>query len=115
MKTISTDKLKSLRKSSGGFLLIDVTSREAFDKDHIPGARSVPLGSEDFVEAVRQTASGSRTRKIVLYCAGPQCDASAKAARLLVDGGFTDVLDYEGGLSSWNENKNARTPLRSKS
>lgn len=114
MKTISTDKLKSLRKSNEGFLLIDVLSKEGFDKDHIPGARNVPLDSSDFVKAVELKASGSRTRKVVLYCGSPECDASSKAAQMLVDGGFTDVHEYEGGLSTWNEHKKARVPLGTK-
>jgi len=108
IKTISTEKLRSLRKSTEGFLLIDVLSKERFDKDHIPGARNVPLDSKDFLQAVAQKASGSKNRKVVLYCGGPECDASSKAAQMLVAGGFTKVLEYEGGLASWNESQGSR-------
>ncbi|MBL8729690.1 MAG: rhodanese-like domain-containing protein [Planctomycetes bacterium] len=107
-KTISTEKLQTLRKSAEGFLLIDVTSKESFDKDHIPGARSVPLDVADFVGAVAEKASGSKARKVVLYCSGPDCDASTKAVKKLVGGGFTSVIEYEGGLAAWNESKKAR-------
>ncbi len=107
-KTISTEKLQTLRKSAEGFLLIDVTSRESFDKDHIPGARSVPLDAEDFASAVAEKASGSKARKVVLYCSGPDCDASTKAVKKLMAGGFTSVIEYEGGLAAWNESKKAR-------
>jgi len=107
-KTITTEKLQTLRKSGEGFLLIDVVAKEGFDKDHIPGARNVPLASADFVQAVAQRASGSKTRKVVLYCDNDKCDASSKAVQMLVDDGFTNVIEYEGGLSSWNESKNAR-------
>jgi len=107
-KTITTEKLKSLRKSTEGFLLIDVVAKEGFAKDHIPGAFNVPLASDDFVRAVALKASGSKTRKVVLYCDNSKCDASSKAVQMLVDDGFTNVIEYEGGLSSWNESKNAR-------
>ena len=113
-KTITTEKLQSLRKSAEGFLLIDVVTKEGFDKDHIPGARNVPLASDDFVQAVARKASGSKTRKVVLYCDNSRCDASSKAAQMLVDDGFTNVFEYEGGLSSWNESKNARLALAAK-
>ena len=107
-KTITTEKLQSLRKGTGGFLLIDVTSKESFDKDHIPGARSVPLDCVDFAGAVAEKASGSKARKVVLYASGPDSDQSSKAAKKLATNGFTDVVDYAGGLSAWNESKRAR-------
>lgn len=107
-KTISTEKLQTLRKNATGFLLIDVTSKESFEKDHIPGARSVPLEEGDFAAAVAEKASGSKGRKIVLYCSGSGCDASTKAMKKLIDDGFTSVLAYEGGLAAWNASKQAR-------
>lgn len=107
-KTISTEKLQSLRKGASGFLLIDVLDRDSFAKDHIPGARNVPLDTADFPAAVAEKAAGSKSKRVVLYCSGPNCDASSKAMRLLVDSGFTDVYEYEGGLASWNESKRAR-------
>ncbi len=108
IKTITTDALKKLRKGAEGFVLIDVLPKEQFDRDHIPGARNVPLDSEDFVALVGQKVSGGRNRKVVLYCGGPDCDASSRAARLLVTGGFTNVFAYAGGMASWRESERAR-------
>jgi len=102
-RTITTDGLKKLRKSAEGFVLIDVLSKEQFDKDHIPGARNVPLDSQDFVGPVADKASGSKNRKVVLYCGSRDCDASAKGVKLLMSNGFTAVSAYEGGLASWRE------------
>ncbi|MEO6595421.1 MAG: rhodanese-like domain-containing protein [Planctomycetota bacterium] len=111
-KTISTEKLRHLRKSSEGFLLIDVLPKESFDKDHIPGARNVPLDTADFSAAVAHTASGSKARKIVLYCSGPECDASTEAAKLLMAGGFTNIVEYEGGMSEWNLRKQQKAKVQ---
>ena len=77
-----------------------------------PGARNVPLDTDDFVDGVVQKASGSKIRKVVLYCASPTCDASTQAATLLITAGFTNVIEYEGGLSAWNTKK-AATPRAS--
>lgn len=107
-KTITTDTLQKLRKSDADFLLIDVVDTAGFAKDHIPGARNVPLTLPDFAHAVATKASGSRTRKTILYCAGPHCDASTRAATQLVAKGFTNVFEYEGGLAEWNDSKRAR-------
>lgn len=114
-KTISTEKLQSLRKGTEGFLLIDVLDKAAFDHDHIPGARNVPLDTEGFPKVVADKNAGSKTRRVVLYCAGTDCDASAKAAKLLVADGFTNVVLYEGGLAAWNESKRARLARAEKS
>ncbi len=113
-KTISTEKLQSLRKGTEGFLLVDVLTKEEFAKDHIPGARNVPLDTVGFAQSVADKAAGSKTRKVVLYGSGGANDASSKAARLLVDDGFTNVIEYEGGLASWNESKRARLSMRTK-
>ena len=110
LKTITTDRLHALRKGTEGFLLIDVSPKAAFGENHIPGARNVPLDADDdagFVAGVALKASGSKTRKVVVYCAGPACDASSRGARLLVAAGFTSVFDYEGGLAGWTTRKTA--------
>jgi rhodanese-related sulfurtransferase len=44
----------------------------------------------------------------VLYGAGPGCDAAGEAVQKLVTGGFTNVIEYDGGLAAWNESKRAR-------
>ena len=113
-KTISTEKLHALRKAPEGFLLIDVLGKEEFAKDHIPGARNVPLDTVDFAKVVADRAGGSKTRRVVLYGRGNACPVSAKAVRLLAAANFTHVVEYEGGLAAWNESKRARLAHASK-
>lgn len=107
-KTITTEKLQTLRKGAEGFLLVDVHDQAAFARDHIPGARNVPLDTVGFAAVVAEKNAGSRSRRVVLYSAGAGCDACAKAAKLLVTDNFTNVVQYEGGLAAWNEQKRAR-------
>ncbi len=111
-KTISTEKLHTLRKGTDGFVLIDLLGKDEFAKDHIPGARNVPADTPDFAKAVADKAAGSKTRRIVLYGRGNACELSAKACRLLTNANFTNVVDYEGGLAAWNESKRARLAAR---
>jgi rhodanese-related sulfurtransferase len=107
-KTISTEKLQTLRKANEGFVLIDVLSKADFDLDHIPGARNVPVDSADFAKSVAEKGAGSKTRKVVLYGRGGNCDAAARGAKLLGQACFTNVVEYEGGMQAWNESKRAR-------
>jgi phage shock protein E len=113
-KTITTEKLHSLRKGTDGFLLLDVLGKDEFAKDHIPGARNVPLETVDFAKAVAEKAAGSKTRRVVVYSRGTQCDAAARAARLLTGANFTNVVEYQGGLAAWNESKAARLAANAK-
>jgi len=59
------DVIKRVKGESGGgeFVLLDVRSRDAFAKAHIPGAFSVPL---DELSAL--TAQLPRDREVVTYC-----------------------------------------------
>jgi rhodanese-related sulfurtransferase len=113
-KTISTEKLHTLRNGTERFLLIDLLGKDEFAKDHIPGARNVPADTPEFAKAIADKAAGSKTRRMVLYGRGNGCELSAKACRLLTTANFTHVIDYEGGLAAWNESKRARLAARAK-
>lgn len=107
MKNITRDDLKRMNETDHeDFVLINVLPREAFNKEHIRTSINVPLQSEDFAEQVERVV-GSKERKVVLYCASFDCDASPKAAKELEKAGFTQVLDYEGGTRDWFEKKQA--------
>jgi len=44
----------------------------------------------------------------ITYCASFECQASTKAAEKLVSLGYSNVLDYKGGLKDYKE---ARLPV----
>lgn len=62
------------------FVLINVLSPEQFNEKHIRTSINVPAANADFVETVEEVA-GSKDRKVVVYCASFDCDASPNAAR----------------------------------
>jgi rhodanese-related sulfurtransferase len=99
MRTITTLELTNMRERDRP-LIINVLDREHFVEAHIPNSENVPVGDEDFLERVEALAV-SKTAPVVVYCAGPDCNASPNAARLLEDAGFTRVYDYEGGMRDW--------------
>lgn len=79
-----------------GFVLVDVRSREAFDKGHLPGAINIPQ--------VRLTAPKladyEQNTLFVVYCAGPHCNASTRAAIRLARLG-RPVKEMIGGTAGW--------------
>ena len=59
-----------------GFVLVDVRSSEAFAKGHLPGAVHIPYPS---LTSERLHSYPEHTL-FVVYCAGPHCNASTRAA-----------------------------------
>ncbi|MBJ7277858.1 rhodanese-like domain-containing protein [Marinobacter salarius] len=107
MKSISRDDLKQMNETEHeDFVLINVLPRNAFNREHIRTSISVPVEEPSFLEQV-EAVTGSKDRKIVVYCANFKCDASPKAAKKLEDAGFTEVYDYEGGTEDWFSRKRA--------
>ncbi|WP_280553438.1 rhodanese-like domain-containing protein [Halomonas sp. 25-S5] len=101
MKAITRDELKIMNEiEHEDFVLLNVLPRDAFNKQHIRTSINMPVKDENFVDKVADVV-GSKERKVVVYCANFDCDASPKAARKLEEAGFTQVYDYEGGTQDW--------------
>ncbi|MFO8002688.1 rhodanese-like domain-containing protein [Thioalkalivibrio sp.] len=77
------------------FVLVDVRPAEAFEVEHIPGARNMPL-----TEITQPTTAGSVAggRTLVLYDAGTT--EAAQAATLLRVAGI-DAQSLQGGFRDW--------------
>jgi rhodanese-related sulfurtransferase len=96
VKSIDRQELKA-RLDRGDDLKLVMTLPEAeFNLKHIPGSIRCYAPSE--APAVLQPEDD-----IVVYCSCPECPASATAARLLEQHGFTNVLHYRGGIVDWEE------------
>jgi rhodanese-related sulfurtransferase len=107
MHALSREELQNMMKDPDqDFVLINVLSAEDFNRQHIRNSVNVPLKLQSFADLVAEIA-GNRERKIVVYCANFNCDASTRAATELEAEGFTDVYDYEGGTKDWFEHQQA--------
>jgi rhodanese-related sulfurtransferase len=102
MRTINAMELRDRLNLSENMLLLNALTREEFEREHIPGSDNIPVDAPDFLHEVERLA-GSRERPIVVYCAGPECHASERAARMLDDAQFTNVSRFEGGLKVWKK------------
>ena len=75
--------------------IIDVRSRDAFNKAHITGAISFPLN--ELVE--RALFNLELERDIYIY--GTIDEETANAAQLLEKAGYKNVAQLLGGLAAW--------------
>jgi rhodanese-related sulfurtransferase len=104
MQTISRQQLETMNEEAkDDFVLANVLPPKAFNEQHIRTSINVPHEDPDFTDVMEKVAGG-KSRRIVVYCASSDCDASEKAARKLDEAGFRDVLDYAGGTRDWLEN-----------
>lgn len=99
VKQVTRDELVRLRSAGNKMRLVDVLGTESYEKEHIPGAISIPL-----VELERKAARLlDKNDTVVVYCASFDCKASTTAAEKLSSLGYKFVLDYKGGLKDYKE------------
>jgi rhodanese-related sulfurtransferase len=94
---ITRDELGKKRSEGEPFVLVDVLSHDHFERVHLPGAVNVPL---DRIRELAPLLFGIDD-EIIVYCANLHCTASPTAAKLLEQIGFTNILDFAGGIQEW--------------
>jgi rhodanese-related sulfurtransferase len=93
-KTISVSDANAMIQSSPNLLVVDVRTSQEYAQGHLKGAMNIPLS-----DLPVQIGGLDRNRPILVYCqTGVR---SAQAATMLVNAGFTQVYDMEGGLTAW--------------
>mgnify|MGYP001822721623 FL=1 len=79
-------------------VILDVRSPEEYAEGHIPGAINVPY---DQIAANLDSLESFLTAEVVVYCrTGRRAGVAEKALR---EAGFTQVVDLEGHMTTWNE------------
>ena len=91
---IDTETTRAMAEA--GAQLVEVLPEEAYRREHLPGAVSLPLA-----EIARAPKVLDTTRPVIAYCHGHQCDLSPRAAAHLELLGFLDVYDYVDGKVAW--------------
>lgn len=81
-----------------GFVLLDVRSRELFEKGHVPGAVHLPHWE---IGEARLAAYDAATL-FVVYCAGPHCNGAQKGMLKLARLG-RPVKEMIGGVEGWKD------------
>jgi rhodanese-related sulfurtransferase len=96
MKRISTEEL-SERLESGLSAVFDVRGDVEYERAHIPGTMTAPLGSLVF----RVARVMNPDSFVAVYSAGKDCGLAAQAAQRLENLRLTNVYYYEDGLEGW--------------
>lgn len=76
--------------------IIDVRTPEEFAQGHLEGAVLVDYNAPGFREAIAELP---RDESYVIYCRSG--NRSAGARQVMVELGFEDVADIDGGVTAW--------------
>ncbi len=106
LQVVDLNQVKQLLQdpgfTNGSIIVVDSRSDEDYQAGHIPGAYQLDyFHLEKYIAAVLplcQTAD-----KIVVYCAGGECDVSEMTAVTLRDSGVPaeKLFVYTGGMTEW--------------
>jgi len=97
-ETDCSDVYADIKANNKNYILLDVRSREAFDKSHAITAISMPhseINNETFAKYDDDTL-------FVVYCWGPGCNGASKAGLKISNLGF-GVKEMIGGIHYWED------------
>ena len=108
-------------------IVINALSEESFDEKSIPDTVNLPVGTlnannsdekvKSFIDSVlkkypeledlvEKEKIDSKDIPIITYCANKGCNASKELANHIMDAGYSNVVEYPGGIEEWfNETK----------
>ena len=89
-KTITENEATALIENDA--VIIDVRTGSEFASGYIDGAINIPVDNISNINYPKDTV-------IIVYCASGM--RSAKAAETLIDLGYTNVYNLDGGLINW--------------
>ena len=103
-------------------IVINALSREDHEKKSIPDSLNLPVGSlnpnnrdekvKEFIEnnikkypeleeLIEKNKLDIKDVPIVTYCAEKECNASKELARHIMNAGYSNVVEYPGGIKEW--------------
>jgi len=83
-------------KAQDEFTLLDVRQPGEYQKNHIPGAKLIPIGQLD-----KRLDEIDRGKPVLAYCAVG--GRSRVAAQMLAGKGFDRVINLSGGIKAWED------------
>ena len=90
-KTIDANEAMDIINTND-VIIIDVRTSEEYDSEHIDGSINIPV---DIIDSVDYDKNAT----IIVYCASGM--RSASAAKTLINMGYTNVYNLDGGLINW--------------
>jgi len=95
MEEITVQELKEKKENNDSFLLLDV--RENFEF-HITNLNGTLIPLDQLPDRITELED-KKDQEIIIMCRSG--NRSAKAQKLLLDNGFSNVKNLKGGINQW--------------
>lgn len=96
INSMEVAELQDLMNQDADYVLIDCREQDEWDQGHLPGAKFMPLSQ--WMEVSKELES-VKDKKIVIQCRSGK--RSFNACMNLMDRGFEDLYNLEGGIMAW--------------
>jgi thioredoxin 1 len=90
-------------KETAAAAVVDVRTPEEYASGHLANSKNIDWNGNDFETQISKL---DKTKPVFVYCQSGR--RSAAAASKMRDMGFVEVLELDGGISSWMQ---AQLPL----
>lgn len=95
--TVDVNQAKALFEQE--VLFVDVRKDSDWEAGRVPGAVHLNLKTTFSESSLAEEMD--KDEAVVIYCNGPKCLRSAKAAKMAVDWGFTKLHFFRLGFPAW--------------
>lgn len=99
LKVLTVEELKEKLDNKEDLLLVDCREQFEWDVEHIEGAELIPLS---VFQNEYTKIQDWKDKQVVM-----QCQSGARSEKMgdfLIEKGFSDVANLEGGILAWKKN-----------
>lgn len=101
MKEISTKELKEMIDGKKQYILLDCRGIDYYNWEHLPGALNLRW---KYVFDRADKILPKKNALIITSCDGFTCHASLRCFANLKKAGYTNLVEYSGGIADWKAN-----------
>lgn len=112
MRNVTAEEVHRTIDKEVNAVIIDVLGPKSFAEEHVPRSISIPEKDPRFLDKVQEKVP-DKTTPVVVYCAGPECEASLKAAQRLEEAGYRDVREWSSATREASGSSIRRTARKS--
>jgi rhodanese-related sulfurtransferase len=95
---VNAETFDKLRKSEKDAVVLDVRTKEEYDKGHIAGSVLLDISSPDFAKEI---AKLDKNKTYLVHCqAGGR---SSRACKRMAEGKFSKLYNLAGGMNAWEK------------
>lgn len=88
------------KEQSKNQTIVDIRTPQEFAQGHIEGAININYFDKSFLE---QVSKFDKNKSIYIYCRSG--NRTSSASKKMQDLGFEEIIDLQGGIMNWSNNK----------